>query len=269
MDDRRECLNCGRRGHSTRDCILPIISAGIVLMRKRRMMPIEYLFIRRRSSFNYVEFVRGNYNVNDKVYIMDMLRNMTVSERKKLLECMDNFEKIWKDMWIIPEDEEDTTRNYNNARNKFNELVNHKENNFLKLHHQTGCIWLEPEWGIPKGRRNFGESLNNCSIREFQEETGISPDSYKILDTSTFEELFTGSNNVKYHHIYSLAVLTDNELEIGIDKNNFEQVREVGDIAWLTFDQICLVVRKSCIEKMHMLGDIRDFAEDYFKNNSS
>ena len=75
MDDKRECLNCGRRGHSTRDCVLPIISAGIVLMRKLNQRPIEYLFIRRRSSFNYVEFVRGNYNVNDHVYICDSGRN--------------------------------------------------------------------------------------------------------------------------------------------------------------------------------------------------
>ena len=35
-----------------------------------------------------------------------------------------------KNMWIIPEEEDDTTRNYHNARNKFNELVNHKENKF-------------------------------------------------------------------------------------------------------------------------------------------
>ena len=66
-----------------------------------------------------------------------------------------------------------------------------------------------------------------------------------------------------------MAVLTDTELEIGIDQNNFEQVREVGDIAWLTFDQICLVVRKSCVEKMDMLADIHDFAEGYFKEENN
>ena len=195
-----------------------------------------------------------------------MLRNMTIYERKKLVDHTDNFEKIWKDMWIIPEEEEDTTRNFNNARNKFNELVNHREHSFQKLHNQTGCIWLEPEWGIPKGRRNFGENLHNCAIREFQEETGISSESYEILDTQTFEELFTGSNKVKYHHIYSLAVLTNSGLEIGIDKNNFEQVREVGDIAWLTYDQVCLVIRKSNVEKLDMMNDIQDYAVEYFEN---
>lgn len=262
MDERRECLNCGRKGHSTRDCVLPIISAGIVLMRKLESKPIEFLFIRRRSSFNYVEFVRGNYNVNDKVYIKQMLENMTINERQQLRS--ENFDKIWKDMWIIPENEDDTTRNYHNARNKFNELVNHKEHNLNSLDAETGCVWIEPEWGIPKGRRNFGESLYECSIREFQEETGIPQSSYKLLDISSFEEMFTGSNKVKYHHIYNMAYLINYELDVKIDPDNFDQAREVSDIRWVTYDQICLLVRSYNSEKLAMMAEIKEAAEEFF-----
>ena len=34
--------------------------------------------------------------------------------------------------------------------------------------------WTEPEWGFPKGRREYHETDVDCSKREFQEETGIS-----------------------------------------------------------------------------------------------
>ena len=32
--------------------------------------------------------------------------------------------------------------------------------------------WIEPEWEVPKGRRNLNESDIDCALREFTEETG-------------------------------------------------------------------------------------------------
>ena len=58
--------------------------------------------------------------------------------------------------------------------------------------------------------------------------------------------------------------MIDYDLKIGIDTNNFEQVREVGDIKWLTYDQICLILRQNNTEKLAMIADINDFAEEYF-----
>ena len=34
--------------------------------------------------------------------------------------------------------------------------------------------WEEPEWGFPKGRRNYQEKDYDCAMREFTEETGLS-----------------------------------------------------------------------------------------------
>ena len=42
--------------------------------------------------------------------------------------------------------------------------------------------WDEPEWGFPKGRRNFNETDLNCALREFNEETGINMKSIKLLE---------------------------------------------------------------------------------------
>jgi ADP-ribose pyrophosphatase YjhB (NUDIX family) len=33
-------------------------------------------------------------------------------------------------------------------------------------------VWSEPEWGFPKGRRNYQEKDYECAVREFCEETG-------------------------------------------------------------------------------------------------
>jgi hypothetical protein len=34
-------------------------------------------------------------------------------------------------------------------------------------------LWLEPEWGFPKGKRNYNETDIDCAMREFYEETGF------------------------------------------------------------------------------------------------
>ena len=36
--------------------------------------------------------------------------------------------------------------------------------------------WKTPEWGFPKGRRNYQENDLACALREFQEETGYIKD---------------------------------------------------------------------------------------------
>ena len=40
------------------------------------------------------------------------------------------------------------------------------------LIHKSSTTWLEPEWGYPKGRRNYQEKDLHCALREFEEETG-------------------------------------------------------------------------------------------------
>ena len=53
--------------------------------------------------------------------------------------------------------------------------------------------WIEPEWGFPKGRRNFQENDLQCAIREFSEEPILNKISI-IKNLIPFDEIFTGSN---------------------------------------------------------------------------
>ena len=69
-----------------------------------------------------------------------------------------------------------------------------------------GCDVVVPEWGFPKGRRNrCGETGLECALRELQEETGIHRSRIEIAPGKPFEEVFTGSNGVRYRHVYYAA----------------------------------------------------------------
>ena len=41
--------------------------------------------------------------------------------------------------------------------------------------------WMNPEWGFPKGRRNYMEKDISAGIREFEEETGIHRQNMDII----------------------------------------------------------------------------------------
>jgi 8-oxo-dGTP pyrophosphatase MutT (NUDIX family) len=58
---------------------------------------IEYLLIRRKHSLNYVEFVRGKYDINNSDYL-ERSFNFITNEEIKLIMAND-FEYLWKDMW--------------------------------------------------------------------------------------------------------------------------------------------------------------------------
>lgn len=67
-----------------------------------------------------------------------------------------------------------------------------------------------PEWGFPKGRRNrSGETGLECALRELFEETGIDRSRINVLPGKPFEEVFTGSNGVRYKHVYFMASVAD------------------------------------------------------------
>ena len=79
-----------------------------------------------------------------------------------------------------------------------------------RLMKNTGCI--VPEWGFPKGRRNMsGETGLECALRELREETGIRESSLDIAQGKPFEEVYTGSNGVRYKHVYYVARVRDRQ----------------------------------------------------------
>ena len=54
------CNNCNRVNHLYNNCRAPITSIGVIAFRSGQTGP-DFLMIRRRDSFGFVDFVRGKY----------------------------------------------------------------------------------------------------------------------------------------------------------------------------------------------------------------
>ena len=127
--------------------------------------------------------------------------------------------------------------------------------------------WDEPEWGFPKGRRNFNETDLNCALREFNEETNINYEDYVLYENIIpLEEEYIGSNKIKYKNVYYIGKIRDNNKELKIDPENNDQISEVKSIKWLSKDECLNHIRDYSDYKMNVVKQIFDFL-DSDKNN--
>ncbi len=247
------CINCNKYGHTCKHCHQPITSLGVILIQKVNNN-LQYLMICRKDTFNYVEFLRGRYEINDINYLGSLLEGMTITERNLIINS--DFDHLWNKLWL-KKNQERYNKEYYNSKKKFNLL---KEESFLSnLNTSVNFIWKEPEWGFPKGRRNLGESDKDCAIREFEEETGCSCHQYSLLeDIRPVKEIFYGTNSNKYKHIYYVG-MSKNPFEPYINKDNFLQVSEISAIKWFTFEECLKKIRHYNREKIKMLTDLDHF----------
>lgn len=243
------CNNCGKHGHLFQDCKMPIISIGIILFRINNNK-VEYLMIRRKDSFGFSDFMRGKYTMYNKNYIKNIIDEMTLNEKKKILQ--NNFL-------------DGTKKNEENLFKKWSSL--HKgitiDNTLIKLENLINASktkWQEPEWGFPKGRRDLQEKDLECALREFEEETGYNKNNIKIIEnTIPYEELFFGSNYKSYKHKYYLAHI-DNNINI-YDKY---QKTEVSKIDWKTYEECLECIRPYNIEKKNLLEKINYIINNFY-----
>jgi len=85
------CNNCGKCGHIFNQCKLPIMSSGVIAFRIHpTTKQIEYLMICRKDTLGYMDFLRGKFSVYQKYYILNMIKQMTQSEKVKLKQRIAN-----------------------------------------------------------------------------------------------------------------------------------------------------------------------------------
>lgn len=233
------CRNCGEAGHLYKDCKAPIMSFGIICFRVHRGQ-IEYLMVQRKESLAFMEFIRGKYNLMDETYLRKLMSLMTPDERRMLL--VTKFEDMWNTVWFQPFIPRHTLE-FQDSKEKFDQLYNGyalSDDQHISLQHLLHCttsLYPEPEWGFPKGRRRLKEHDIQCAVREFQEETTYTKDDVSLVDNTPMEEIFFGTNQVRYRHVYYLAQCVKNsEKEIKVDPNNIHQAREIRAVKWFSFE---------------------------------
>jgi len=257
------CGNCGKYGHTYKTCTSPVMSLGIIAFR-RMNDNTEFLLIRRKDTLGYIEFLRGKYGINDKKYITNLFSEMTKQEIYKLKNW--TFDDIWKNLWM-DQNSKQYKKEYEKSKERFNFVMNCDKINIKQIISQIGIFWEEPEWGFPKGRRNIRENDLDCAIREFHEETGITIDDISILSNlDPIEEIFYGSNNVKYKHIYFLAYSNMIKNPI-INQDDIRQVSEVSKISWLSYEEAKNKIRPYNIEKLKVLEKINNILKMIYNEN--
>lgn len=269
------CANCGGIGHVYKTCNHPIISYGIICYKAEydpdtNSVCPKYLMVQRKDSLCYVEFIRGKYDLQNRGYLQKLLSSMTPVERDKLRHH--DFDHLWNSMWCRSlHSPEENTKNFNKefkeAKEKFETLQKGyyllgggNEKTHVSLQELLACTqaeFEETEWGFPKGRRNINENDIACAIREFREETGILSRNIKICrHIKPLEEIFTGSNRVRYKHIYYVAkYVPDRELppeETLFNPQNKTQVKEVKDVQWFRYQQAQDRIRTSNVERKEL-----------------
>jgi 8-oxo-dGTP pyrophosphatase MutT (NUDIX family) len=269
------CTNCGGNGHVFRQCIAPVTSHGVIMVRPTKAykiedmlasnyslvtgteyQPLEFLLIQRRDSLGFIELMRGRFKINDIDYIKLHLSGITQQEREKYRDGP--FDVLWNSMWGL--NHSHLYKNeYEIARGKWEQI--HKgvtdtqgKTWTVQMMMDSLCPAPEtPEWGFPKGRRDAQESDYDCAMREMWEETGVrEKDVVPIQNLEPLTESFFGSNHVHYCHKY-FVVWVPPSIDIKFDKENDHMRREIGDLQWFSLDTALRHLRPENVEKREVL----------------
>jgi ADP-ribose pyrophosphatase YjhB (NUDIX family) len=212
---------------------------------------LMFLFVRKKNSIEYIEFIKGKYNISNEYSYLKLLNYMTLEEIDIIKN--NNFTDIWNNLWNINENNKILNLKYENeylnSKDKFEKI---DKSAFEKIK----IIYNEPEWGFPKGRKNKYETNLDCAIREFNEETGMN----KIIilnSINPINEIFYGTNNIKYKHIYYISLYDD--INNIIDKSYLNDCNEISDIEWYNYENSNIIIRSYHIKKKMIIMNIIKF----------
>lgn len=273
------CLKCGRDGHASSMCKGPVTSFGLVVyaycnqvikcgrMYHRDLVEcnmhgmehldrekdvhckdgdLVFLLVERKDTVGFLNLVQGAYSDTSPYKerkVKRYLYELTCNERKKL--CTTPFHELWK---IAGSNKRDARK----AEKRLEKL------NVAKLlNHENPCQFTEADYLMPKGRLRRGETVQQCAIREFAEETGYSRSHVSLLShIPPYEEHFIGTDGKNYRNVFFVAKMKEDAevvVRLGSDPQQSKEVRNVG---WFTFPQCKQLIRGYHDRKLNILKDV-------------
>jgi len=182
----------------------PIKSYGIIVFTKDIKKDIYFLLYQRRDTFDYMDFMLGNWKNYSELKFM--FSNMTFDEKFRLRNYI--FDELWDDLWVV-HDFKIYRDKYSKSKKKY-ESVKYNIPNLLD---NTIITKKEPSWGFPKGRKLYDNETNKeCALREFEEETKICADRLSIINDKIYFENFVGTDGKHYTTNYLLACINSTDL---------------------------------------------------------
>jgi 8-oxo-dGTP pyrophosphatase MutT (NUDIX family) len=204
---------------------------------------ISFLLVNRRHSLNYIDFIRGKYNINDLNGIYNMCSYMSANEINLIKN--EDFNILWKNLWLKNAYKKKYLEEMNLSKIKFTHLKN------LGILNNIKSEYSSTEWEIPKGRKNLNETNLQCAIREFSEETSLTLDDYNIISClDPIHDLFIGTNNKEYKHIFYTSILNNIDQNINVKNNEIEEIR------WCKWSELNDFIRPYNSNKINTLTNI-------------
>ena len=230
-------------------------SYGLIVF--KRDEPTSFLFVRRRDTHAYIDFLQGKYQFTN---IPMMIESMTKTELNNIKTK--SFDEMWQKLWEFHPANGNTPWHFEQkrkAKERFNKCDWKK---FIVT--AKDAQYTHADWGFPKGklnRKRFGTKENplDCALREFEEETGYSRNDIYVWNppTSTnggqvVQETNQGNDNNFYCNEYFIAELKNIEKELPAIDKNF-RCGEISSMGWFSYFEAEQMMRPHQYNKLRAL----------------
>ena len=248
------CNNCGKQGHISRNCKLPITSYGVLLLLNEEIPKI--VMVQRKDSLCYIEILRGKYDIYNVKKIKLLLNRISKTELENIRNV--DFDILWKQLWLIDDVKETKyMKEYTYSKMLFESMLND-----IELRDYIDLLVSEydtSEWEFPKGKKDRNEIQHECAKRELEEETNIKSTDYEIIkNISPIIENFVGENDINYRNIYYIGICKNTE-NVKINPDNNNQINEIKDVIFLTEAEAIHKIRKYNTTKYKLISYIFKF----------
>ena len=228
-------------------------------------MNIRLLMISRKFSLGYIEFVRGRYKphmIDQTIYLFKQMKQEEIDLIKLSQDHDKGFDFLWQNVWQDRAKSSFFTREYTESKYNYELLraggKNGSEIGIDYILRNVKPEYLIDEWGFPKGRRHRMESAKECAVREFKEETGYIDNDFKVIDhIKPLIEDFTGTNGIRYRHIYYIAHLISGKMPTTY--RTYHQIHEVGNIGFFDFHTASEYIREYHTDRKQIIKNLQMF----------
>lgn len=249
-----------------------------------QLLNVNYLLASRKHSLGFVQLVRGLYDETSKDSVTSIFKQLYPREvtyiRRKNFDLLMSlfFDRISSESSYVAKKpimiNTLITGRYQNeyikSNEKFSNLLAGKSANGRRIKNIDYYLnnvhpdYQTLEWGFPKGRKEQDVDELTCACREFQEETGYDLHEYTVLNLiEPIVENMTGTNNVKYKHIYYIAL---DQRELSDSSTSPVDTVEIDTISWFNYDDAIKTIRPFHIEKKQMIKIINKWLFDEWTN---
>ncbi len=204
----------GRKGSEGKRTKKIPTSYGIILGHVDRHGRKRFMICKRRSSYEYREFINGGYGYltdegkliqNPKKKLRYLFLKLSNKEIQRIRDT-DDFNKLFNDEWLGTYGEW-LSRHYSYSRDKY-EI----EKEYIKeLSNKCNNKPTYKKWMFPAGRKEDTDSCDfSCALREFLEETKLSEDLI-LVKKNPIQVTYKGSDNKLYRYNYYIMT-TDEQI---------------------------------------------------------